>query len=294
MGKGERVTLFPMRRFSLLLVALASVCSAQPTDSAGDWPHRTYSCAQLDSPPAIDGDPSEWAAGRWTEPFIDIEGEAKPAPRYLTRAAMAWDEAHFYIAAEMIEPHLWGTLAERDSVLHRQNNFEVFIDPDGDGAMYHELQVNVLNTVFDLLLVKRYRHGGPAQHGWNTEGLQSAVKLDGTPNDPSDVDRGWSVEIAIPWSALAETAGVVCPPESGDVWRVNFSRVEWTTVPTANGYAKAKHPETGRRLPEDNWVWSPQARIDMHEPQYWGFVEFLPTEATSQAGPVQPAATDSQ
>ncbi len=287
-----------MRSLAAVILLLATACSGQPTDSTGAWPHRSYACARLDSPPAIDGDPSEWAGGRWTQAFIDIEGEAKPAPRYLTRAAMAWDDEHFYIAAEMAEPHLWGTLTKRDSILHHQNNFEVFIDPDGDGAMYHELQVNVLNTVFDLLLVKRYRHGGPARHGWTIKGLQTAVKLDGTPNDPSDVDRGWSVEIAIPWSALAETAGAACPPIPGDVWRVNFSRVEWTIEPLADpgklGYAKANHPETGRRLDEDNWVWSPQARIDMHEPQYWGFVEFVPASAASEASPVQPELADSQ
>lgn len=39
---------------------------------------------------------------------------------------------------------------------------------------------------------------------------------DGTPNDPSDEDWGWSIEIAIPWSALAPPAGFTHPAAEED------------------------------------------------------------------------------
>lgn len=227
----------------------------------------------------IDGDPSDWESASWTELFVDIEGDAKPPPRLKTRAKMGWDEHCLYVAAELEEPNVWGTLTARDSVLHHQNNFEVFIDPDADGARYHELQVNALNTVFDLLLVRRYRDGGPARIDWNMPGVRTAVHVDGTVNDPSDVDRGWSVEIAIPWKDLtarggASTADVPCPPEVGDQWRVNFSRVEWR-LETVEGVSHKVEAKAGEpRIRESNWVWSPQRVIDMHEPVFWGIVEF--------------------
>ena len=25
---------------------------------------------------------------------------------------------------------------------------------------------------------------------------------------------------------------------------------------------------------EDNWVWSPQGRVDMHQPEHWGYLQF--------------------
>ena len=30
----------------------------------------------------------------------------------------------------------------------------------------------------------------------------------------------------------------------------------------------------GKPLPEDNWVWAPTGVIDIHRPQYWGFLFF--------------------
>ena len=107
-------------------------------------------------------DEAAWSAAEWTGPFVDIEGEGKPLPRHETRARMAWDDDYFYVAAEMVEPHLWGTLTERDAVIYHDNDFEVFIDPDGDNHRYYELEINALGTEWDLFLVRPHRDGGPA------------------------------------------------------------------------------------------------------------------------------------
>jgi hypothetical protein len=136
------------------------------------------------------------------------------------------------------------------------------------------MEINALNTVWDLLLVKPYRDGGPALDGWDLHGLRTAVFVDGKVNDPSDVDRGWSVEIAIPWAALRDCVGAqACPPAVGDIWRLNFSRVEWQTDVKDGRYVK-RTDASGKPLAEDNWVWSPQGLISMHYPERWGFVQF--------------------
>ena len=67
-------------------------------------------------------------AAPWTEAFVDIEGSRKPAPALRTRAKMLWDEAYFYIGADLAEPALWGTMREHDSVLFHENDFE-WTDP---------------------------------------------------------------------------------------------------------------------------------------------------------------------
>ena len=135
---------------------------------------------------------------------MDIEGDAKPKPRCATRMKMLWDDQYLYIAAELEEPHLWATLTEHDSVIFQDNDFEVFLDPDGDNQNYCELELNALNTTWDLLLTKPYRDGGRAINAWEILGLKTAVHLDGTLNDPRDKDRGWTVEIAWPWKGLKE------------------------------------------------------------------------------------------
>ena len=128
-----------------------------------DWSPREYICYRTQEAPAIDGRLTEscWVAARWTEDFIDIEGPSRPTPRFRTRVRMLWDDTHFYVGAQMEEPHVWGTLTDRDAVIFHDNDFEVFIDADGDTHTYYELEINALGTEWDLLLVKPYRDGGP-------------------------------------------------------------------------------------------------------------------------------------
>lgn len=239
---------------------------------------RGYVCHRTTGPIAVDGglDDDGWKDVPWTTDFVDIEGDKRPRPRLRTRVKMAWDDRYFYIAARLDEPHVWATLTEHDSVIFQDNDFEVFIDPDGDTHAYYEIEINALGTVWDLFLDKPYRAGGPARNDWEVPGLLKAVGIDGTLNDPGDTDRAWTVELAIPWEVLGKQANRPAPPGDGDQWRVNFSRVEWETTLENGRYQKVP----GKA--EDNWVWSPQGVIDMHRPSKWGYVQFS-TQPTGQA-----------
>jgi hypothetical protein len=213
-------------------------------------------------------DDAPWKDAAWSEPFADISGPEHPTPRYATRMKMLWDEQNLYIGAKLDEPHVWATLRGHDDVVFNDNDFEVFIDPDWDGRNYFEIETNALGTVFDLLLMKSYRDGGPADHGWDAKGMKLAVHVDGTINDARDTDRGWSVEIALPWSLFAEYTRGACPPNVGDVWAMNFSRVEWQIDIESGNYLRKQG------LKEDNWVWRPTGEVNMHLPDRWGRVRF--------------------
>ena len=228
-----------------------------------------YTCHRAAEPIRIDGqlDDAAWRDAPWTTDFVDIQGAGHPVPRFRTRAKMLWDDRYFYVAAELAEPHVWATLTAHDSVIFHDNDFEVFLNPSGDTLNYFEFEINALNTSWDLFLNKPYRHGGKPDNSWEIPGLLTAVHVDGTLNDPRDRDRGWTVEIAFPWTAFASRAPVE-RPSAGDHWRVNFSRVEWLTDIVDGKYGKVP----GK--PEDNWVWSPQGLIDMHVPEHWGYVHF--------------------
>ncbi|MCE5347126.1 MAG: carbohydrate-binding family 9-like protein [Bacteroidales bacterium] len=243
---------------------------------------RGYVCYRTASPVTPDGvlDEESWGAVPWTEYFVDIEGSAKPVPELKTRAKLLWDDSNLYIAAELEEPDVWATLRQRDTVIFYDNDFEVFIDPDGDTQAYYELEVNAYGTPWDLLLLKAYRDGGSAINGWDIAGLKVGVRVDGTINNPSDVDRNWTVELVIPFKTFKEWAATTGSPEIVGQWRINFSRVEWRTVVEAGKYKKEVDPQTGRSFPENNWVWSPQGRINMHMPEMWGYLQF----STIQAG----------
>src|SRR5260370_20935064 len=175
---------------------------------SGSLPPKGYVCYRVRQPIKIDGrlDDASWQGVPWTDLFVDIEGDAKPRPRFRTRVKMLWDDQYFYVAAELEEPHVWATLTQHDSVIFHDNDFEVFIHPNGDNHEYYEIEINALNTEWDLLLPRPYKDGGQAVNSWEIPGLKTAVHVDGTLNNPSDGDKGWSVELAFPWSVPVQLA----------------------------------------------------------------------------------------
>lgn len=260
-----RLTLFVPFLFVFAVPAVQKPPELEP------FPHpKGYVCYRATKPITIDGKLTDeaWAAAPWSDDFVDIEGDKKPKPRHRCRMKMLWDDEALYIAAELDEPHVWATLTDHDAVIFHDNDFEVFLDPDGDNHLYGELELNAKNTTWDLLLTKPYKDGGKAVNAWEIIGLKTAVHVNGTLNDPTDTDTGWTVEIKWPFAGLKELGGGPFPPKDGNKWRINFSRVEWDTDIAGGKYVKVKD------RPEHNWVWSPQGVIDMHRPERWGYVQF--------------------
>ncbi len=251
-----------------ILIALSGICESY----AQNIP-RSYIAHKTDEAMVIDGkmDENAWKLAPWSQDYIDIEG--KVTPTYRTRMKMLWDSDYLYVLAEMEEPHVWATLKQRDTVIFYNNDFEIFIDAEGDTHNYYEFEMNAHNTIWDLFLTKPYRNNGnKVIDSWDIQGVKSAVDIRGTLNDASDMDEGWSVEIALPWSVITEASKDGKIPEN-DFWRLNFSRVNWDFDLTDGRYSRKKGDD-GNYLPEYNWVWSPQGVINMHEPEHWGYVYF--------------------
>ena len=222
----------------------------------------------------IDGRDDElaWNNAIYTDDFIDIEGSKTPSQK--TNVKMLWDEKFLYVFAKLYENHIWGDITKRDEVIYYNNDFEVFINPNDDVFSYGEIEINALGTEWDLFLNRPYRLKGKADSSWDINGLKSAVDISGTLNDPNDLDDYWTVEIAIPLKEIEKlnTSGKDEKVISGDIWRINFSRVNWDFEINNGVYSRKK--ENGKYLPEYNWVWSPQGIINMHVPENWGYLVF--------------------
>jgi hypothetical protein len=104
---------------------------------SGLWsqPSSHYLCYRAEIPVRIDGVPDDpaWADAEWSSDFVDITGKPSLKPAYQTRVKMLWDDEYLYVAAELKEPHIWGTIRKKDAVIFQDNDFELFLDPDGDG-----------------------------------------------------------------------------------------------------------------------------------------------------------------
>ena len=215
-----------------------------------------YDCHRTSGKIRIDGRvrEKEWAGAVPCTDFRDIRGGAYPAPKYLTTMRLLWDDDNLYVSAVLEEPDVKAGVVRRDDIVYHDNDFEVFLNPYGDKILYYELEVNALGTVMDLLMNQPYSEGGTYMMTWDFPGLEIAVKVQGTLNKSSDTDRGWSVEMKIPFAALSRGGE---DPRKHKVWRANFSRVEWLTKP------------------EENWVWSPTGIVDIHHPDKWGWLRFV-------------------
>ena len=241
-----------------------------------------YRCFHAETKPGrLDGDLTKpfWQIGEWIDEFHDIEGDSRPKPAKKTRVKLLWDEEALYVGAQLTDDTIWATVKNRDELIFVDNDFEVFLAPQDSSHRYYELEMNAANAVWDLLMEKPQRDDVRRIIGWDIRGLESAVKIDGELNNPSADNRGWSLEIRIPWFSLRECAKDSCYPDHyapnlGEVWRLNFSRVEYNVDIVDGRYVKRKDPATGRTLPEENWVWAPTGVIDIHMPEMWGYLTF--------------------
>src|SRR5438477_232776 len=106
---------------------------------------------------------------------------------------------------------------------------------------------------------------------------RAAVHVDGTVNQNADRDRGWTVELAIPWTGLTQLArpdGRSLPPKDGDVWRMDFTRF--------NQYKEAPPSQD-----PGGWAWSPHGAWDSHIPEVFPYVRFSTQAVGDPARPVR-------
>jgi cellulose/xylan binding protein with CBM9 domain len=249
-----------------ILCVACSDKKAQPTASEAPPAQATYVCHRATSAIAVDGklDDAAWKNAEWTSDFVDVRGKQWPAPSLRTRCKLLWDDTNLYIAAEMEDPDVWGTMTGKGQHLYFENNFEVFLDWQHNARDYWELEMNPLNTTWTLQLNKPLPQGGHAIPGKELVGLKTGVDVQGTVNDPSDRDRGWTAEIAIPFSSLASDGHV---PKDGEHWRMLLCRIEWSLFKDGGKYTKVP-------AGDQYWSWVPTGEIAFHKPDHYGELLF--------------------
>jgi hypothetical protein len=234
-----------------LVTALGVGCTCEPP-ARTEIP--TLRVPRASSAPVIDGrlDDATWSSAARTERFVDTLSGAHADPE--VRARLAWDDDALYVGFEVEDELLVAHGEGHDAHLWEEDAVELMIDPDGDGRSYVELQVSPTNLVFDTWFDGR-RTPQPFGHvRWSSQ-LRSAVSARGEPND-DEADRGYVVEIAIPWSAFASIGTPATRPASGDEWRV------------------ALYVLDAREVGQMGVGWSPPLIGDFHVPDRFGRLVF--------------------
>ncbi len=180
----------------------------------------------------IDGklDEPAWQRAADSGPFVNA-GSGKPVPAGAPLGGsvkLCWDDDHLYLGFAVHDVDVRGGFPDGavDPPLWTRDTVEMMVDPDGDGDNrdYYEIQINPQNLVFDSQFddYNQPRGGpeGPFGHqAWRAE-VDSAVTIDGTPDDAADRDRGYVVEARVAWRVFSRAKRT--PPAAGDVWRMNF------------------------------------------------------------------------
>jgi len=179
--------------------------------------HGPYAVHRAQGPIAVDGMLLEtsWDRAERAGPFVrSLDGKAAAAA---TEARLLWDDDALYVAFQCEDADVSTPFSRDDEALYTSNVVEIFLNPGGDLAHYVEIEVAPSNALFDASFTGR-RAG--MDLAWSS-GARHAVHVDGTLNDSRDVDRGWTVELAIPFASLPGSPH----PRRGEEWRFNLYRL---------------------------------------------------------------------
>lgn len=209
-----------MRAARYLPLLLLVACQSRLCRDPSVWTPVEYEAPRVSEPPVIDGvlDDPAWKHAPWTRVFR--QSMRNEPGRQKTRAKLVWDDTHLYVAFDVEDDEILTPFTKDDENLYESEVVEIFIDADSDGRTYDEIELSPANNLFDARFKAR-RVG--MDRAWSYE-VRHAVKLDGTLNDASDVDRGWTAELAIPFEKLSAVPRL--PPMPGDRWRMNLFRLD--------------------------------------------------------------------
>lgn len=286
---------------SVVALALGALGMVLPAGAAhGAEPITALPCSDADIvhytarrtavAPVIDGrlDEPVWRHAPVSARYVDILTGGPTL--HDTRAMIVWDERNLYLGIRVEEPIVKATFTENNSPIYEDNDVEVFI---GGPDAYYEFEINAFGTTYEVFFIweeawrragfsatsefrrerlkpfngvdfKRHPRGGRlGDFDWHFPGKQTAVFVDGTTNKDDDRDRGWTVELAFPWSGMKwlATDGRALPPKNGDVWRIDLSRF--------NQYKEAPPAKDS-----GGWVLSPHRVWDSHVPECFPRVTF--------------------
>lgn len=240
------------------LTGIAVSHATDLNDSRSDYAAKVvtafpvYRCKYAASAPKIDGrlDDNVWTKAEIMSQFRLSSGKA--TAQYKTEVRMLYDRDNLYIGFVAFDQDIWSSMREHDEPICEEEVVEVFIDEDSSGSGYIELEINCLNTIFDLYILPE----GKATSKWNIKGLERAMTVDGTVNNSLDVDNSWSGEIRIPFINFVSAPRI--PPQAGESWRINVYRIE--------------RNQTG----DEYSAWSPTytPTPNFHKPEWFGIVIF--------------------
>ena len=177
------------------------------------------------------------------EPMVLSGVVNEEEPRLQTIAKACWTDEALYIHFDCEDDHVVATMNDRDDPIYNEDVVEVFIDEEGKGLKYIELEVSPKNVIVDALITNDGTGKIVVNKEWNAEGLLTDVQLQGSTR---------IYDIILPFVNVDKS------PEPGTKWRWNVYRIDKDPSGTSH-----------------YWAWAPTGAVDFHLTHNYGIIHFV-------------------
>lgn len=152
---------------------------------------------------------------RGIEYFYKVE---KPDDDQETIYRMLWDDKNLYAFFQCTDKYITARETARDGQPYFDDCAEIFFIPVPDSLDTHfGFELNVYKASNDFIYFNDFFDGKDAVLKTFDPSFEVEVYIDGTVNDNSDIDKGWSMEFKIPLSAFGGL-GEIVPVKNGNKW----------------------------------------------------------------------------
>lgn len=226
------------------IVLLAVLFSAAAVARAAEVPE--YRIMRTAGKIVLDGrlDDPDWAAARPVGAFVFPWWTA--GDREETEVKMLWDDTFLYLAFSCRDTHIWADHYDTNSATCLDDCVEIFWNPNSKTENgYNMFEMNcignalaVCNDLKKPILENKILPPHITQ------------RIEGTLNDDTDADTGWSLEVAI---RFADYPGLFDgkSPKGGDLWRVGLNRCGGKTNEQYSQWSPSQTPKPNFHSPKD-------------------------------------------
>ena len=256
---------FKFYKIALIFCVLVSYisCKKEYKLSLDDRP--LFKVKKTDRAIVADGkmDETDWTKSE-VRTFDYTYKAEKPDDIQKTKFRMLWDDENLYLFFECEDKYITARETKRDGMPFYDDCAEIFLTPAPNSSNAHIcFEVNVLKAVNDIVYVNDFTQGlGLPVKGYNPNDVKIGVQINGTLNDNSDIDKGWTMEFAIPKEAFLG-ADRHYPIKAGTQWA-------FLALRQGRNEIEGERRVTSTIFPVDNFI-----EKDVHQPNMFGLMEFV-------------------
>jgi len=228
---------------ALLIGILPFVMLMSAVGEVRGEPELTYTCRRATGAVTIDGklDESDWHKAQVFNRFFPLTEDMPILPAQ-SFVRLIWDDQHLYVGFVFRDDDIISHTSEHDGNIWEGDAAELFLRPSMREPDYFELEFAPNGAMLDALQDADDRPELAEALRWESKAVV-AVSVVGTLDDRFDLDKQWTVEVAIPWEAFAPQAE---RPAVGSSWRFAACRYDYqilepevkvtTTSPESTGF----------------------------------------------------------